>query len=109
MAMVSIFCTNSINILAGINGLEAVQALVIAISIALNDALYLPWPINLSLGGQTRVGGVYAAGMAYGSRELMERHLLSLYFMLPLIGVCAGFLFHNWCACSYAAMIQHIC
>ncbi|KAG8857331.1 tunicamycin resistance protein [Tulasnella sp. 330] len=96
MAMVSTFCTNSINILAGVNGLEATQALIIAISIALNDALYLPWPLSLTLGEKTHVGGVYAAGMAYGSRELMERHLLSLYFMLPLIGVCAGFLFHNW-------------
>lgn len=96
MAMVSTFCTNSINILAGVNGLEATQALIIAVSIALNDALYLPWPLSLTLGEKTHVGGVYAAGMAYGSRELMERHLLSLYFMLPLIGVCAGFLFHNW-------------
>jgi len=34
--------------------------------------------------------------MAWGSRELVERHMLSLYFMLPLIGVCAGFLHFNW-------------
>jgi len=96
MALVSTFCTNSINILAGVNGLEATQALIIAVSIALNDALYLPWTFNLTLGDHTHVGGVYAAGMSFGSRELMERHLLSLYFMLPLIGVCTGFLYHNW-------------
>lgn len=96
MSLLSTFCTNSINILAGINGLEATQALIIAISVALNDSLYLPWWFNLTVGETTHVGGVYAAGMSYGSRELMERHLLSLYFMLPLIGVCAGFLYHNW-------------
>ncbi|KAG8935546.1 tunicamycin resistance protein [Tulasnella sp. 418] len=96
MSMLSTFCTNSINILAGLNGLEAVQALIIAMSVALNDLLYLPWGFNLTIGEKTHVGGVYDAGMAYGSRELMERHLLSLYFMLPLIGVCIGFLYHNW-------------
>ncbi|GJJ13324.1 hypothetical protein Clacol_007576 [Clathrus columnatus] len=42
------------------------------------------------------LGGVYAAGLSYGSKELVERHLLSLYFMLPLIGVCLGFMYHNW-------------
>ncbi|OBZ68730.1 Isocitrate lyase [Grifola frondosa] len=63
MSLLSTFCTNSINILAG---------------------------------GQVEVGGVWSAGMAYGSRILVERHLFSLYFMLPLLGVCLGFLYHNW-------------
>jgi len=34
--------------------------------------------------------------MSYGSRELVEWHLFSLYFMLPLLAVCAGFMYHNW-------------
>lgn len=103
MSLLSTFCTNSINILAGINGSEVSQALIIAISVILNDLLYLPWSIGFRipfhlLGRPTEVevGGVWSAGMAYGSRELVERHLLSLYFMLPLVGVCAGFLYHNW-------------
>ncbi|KAF9515474.1 hypothetical protein BS47DRAFT_1376229 [Hydnum rufescens UP504] len=95
MSLLSTFCTNSINILAGINGIEASQALIIALSIALNDLLYLPLQFSLDFYGFT-FGGVYRAGMALGSRELVERHLLSLYFMLPLIGVCIGFLRHNW-------------
>lgn len=33
MGMLAVFCTNAINILAGINGLEAGQSLVIAASI----------------------------------------------------------------------------
>jgi len=40
---------------------------------------------------------VYGAGLSHGSKELVERHLLSMYFMLPLIGVCVGFMYHNWC------------
>jgi len=103
MSLLSTFCTNSINILAGINGSEVSQALIIALSVILNDLLYLPWPfgfrIPLHLLGrpaEVEIGGVWSAGMAYGSRLLVERHLFSLYFMLPLVGVCAGFIYHNW-------------
>ncbi|KDQ62573.1 hypothetical protein JAAARDRAFT_149546 [Jaapia argillacea MUCL 33604] len=103
MALLSTFSTNSINILAGINGSEVSQALIIAISVIINDLLYLPWPIDFRiplhlLGSQAEVevGGVWSAGMAYGSKELVERHLFSLYFMLPLVGVCIGFMYHNW-------------
>ena len=104
MSLLSTFSTNSINILAGINGSEVSQAIVIALSVALNDLLYLPWPtgfrVPLHLLGsraEVEVGGVWSAGMAYGSTEMVERHLFSLYFMLPLVGVCLGFLYHNWC------------
>ncbi|EKM51933.1 uncharacterized protein PHACADRAFT_262350 [Phanerochaete carnosa HHB-10118-sp] len=103
MSLLSTFSTNSINILAGINGSETSQALIIALSVILNDLLYLPWPFGVQipvhlLGGHAefKIGGPWGAGMAYGSREMVERHLFSLYFMLPLVGVCAGFLYHNW-------------
>ena len=107
MALLSTFSTNGINILAGINGSEVSQAIIIAISVIINDLLYLPWPIDWRiplhlLGSQAevsseiRIGGVWSAGMAHGSRLLVERHLFSLYFMLPLLGVCTGFLYHNW-------------
>ncbi|KAF8315387.1 N-acetylglucosaminephosphotransferase [Clavulina sp. PMI_390] len=95
MSMLSTFCTNSINILAGVNGIEASQALVIAVSIAANDLLYLPWPFTFKV-ASLHLGGVYGAGMAWGSKELVDRHLLSLYFMLPMIGVCWAFLRYNW-------------
>lgn len=93
--MLSTFCTNSINILAGVNGIETSQALVISISIVLNDLLYLPFPVAFDL-HSVHVGGMYGAGMAWGSKDMVDRHLLSLYFMLPLVGVCSGFLWHNW-------------
>ncbi|KAI6044703.1 glycosyl transferase family 4-domain-containing protein [Pisolithus marmoratus] len=94
MALLSTFTTNSINILAGINGSEVSQALIIGISVILNDLLYLPWPVDFRiplhlLGSQAEVevGGPWHAGMAYGSSQLVSRHLFSLYFMLPLVGV----------------------
>lgn len=103
MSLLSTFSTNSINILAGINGSEVSQALIIALSVILNDLLYLPWPIGFRiplhlLGNKTELefGGVWSAGMSYGSRELVERHLFSLYFMLPMVAVCTGFMYHNW-------------
>jgi UDP-N-acetylglucosamine--dolichyl-phosphate N-acetylglucosaminephosphotransferase len=101
--MLSTFSTNSINILAGINGSEVSQALIIALSVIANDLFYLPWPFDFHipihlLGGKSEVefGGVWSAGMSYGSAELVQRHLFSLYFMMPLVAVCLGFAYHNW-------------
>lgn len=75
MLMLVVFCTHTINILAGINGIEAGQALVIAISVLVNDLLFL---FNNS------------------NKASVEAHLFSLYFMLPFIGVTSALLWHNW-------------
>ena len=74
MAALSIFCTNSINILAGVNGIEPGQSLVIAACIALNDLLYLMRPHH----------------------PATASHVFSLYFLLPFIGVSLALLYHNW-------------
>jgi len=75
MAAVAIFCPNSINILAGINGIEVSQSLVIALLLVLNDCLYLfvsyPHPAT-------------------------DSHLFSLYMLLPFIGVSFALWWHNW-------------
>ncbi|CDW96643.1 hypothetical protein [Sporisorium scitamineum] len=81
MSLLSTFCTNSINILAGINGVEVGQALIISVSLCLNDVLYL----------DSRAG---VAG-SRSSKELLRRHLLSLYLVLPLTGVCLALLSWN--------------
>ncbi|CAJ2514226.1 Uu.00g023450.m01.CDS01 [Anthostomella pinea] len=75
MAAFSIFSPNSINILAGINGIEVSQSIVIALLLVLNDALYLltPYP-----------------------HPATDSHLFSLYFLLPFLGVSFALLFHNW-------------
>jgi UDP-N-acetylglucosamine--dolichyl-phosphate N-acetylglucosaminephosphotransferase len=76
MLLVTIFCTHSINILAGINGLEVGQSLVIALSVAINDFLFIH--------------------DKQSAAPTIETHLFSLYLMLPFIGVTAGLLWHNW-------------
>ncbi|EFY94137.1 hypothetical protein MHUMG1_01404 [Metarhizium humberi] len=75
MACIAMFCPQSINMLAGINGIEVSQCLVIAALIAFNDCLYLftPYP-----------------------HPATDSHLFSLYFLLPWIGVSAALLHHNW-------------
>lgn len=75
MAAVAIFCPNSINILAGINGIEVSQSLVIAILLVMNDCFYLfvPYP-----------------------HPATDSHLFSLYMLLPFIGVSLALWCHNW-------------
>lgn len=74
MAAVAIFCPNSINIYAGVNGLEVGQSLVVGISILINDVLYLLRPQHLAT----------------------ESHLLSIYLVLPFLGVTTSLLYYNW-------------
>jgi UDP-N-acetylglucosamine--dolichyl-phosphate N-acetylglucosaminephosphotransferase len=73
----AIFCPNSINIFAGINGIEVAQSLVLAGLILLNDILYLlptnPYP-----------------------NPAIDSHLFSVYLLLPFIGVSLALLMHNW-------------
>lgn len=75
MACVAIFSPNSINILAGINGIEVTQSIVIALLLVINDCLYLltPYP-----------------------HPATDSHLFSLYFLLPFLGVSSALLWHNW-------------
>ncbi|EDN91869.1 hypothetical protein SS1G_07730 [Sclerotinia sclerotiorum 1980 UF-70] len=97
MAGIAIFCPNSINILAGINGIEVSQSLVIALLLVLNDTLYLltPYP-----------------------HPATDSHLFSLYMLLPFIGVSLALLSHNWYPssvfvgdtyCYFAGMVFAIC
>ena len=77
MAAVTIFCPNSINMVAGVNGVEVAQSVVIAGLLLLNDALYLP--------PYTALGHPAA-----------ESHLFSVYLLFPFIGVSLALLCHNW-------------
>lgn len=77
MAAIAIFAPNCINILAGINGIEVSQSLVIACLLVLNDSLYLfsftPYP-----------------------HPATDSHLFSLYMLLPFIGVSLALWSQNW-------------
>ena len=79
MAAIAIFAPNSINILAGINGIEVGQSIVITILLIANSSLYLlPSPLGFS------------------PHPAAETHLLTLYYLLPFLGVSLSLLQHNW-------------
>ncbi|KAJ8984595.1 hypothetical protein NQ317_006057 [Molorchus minor] len=71
MGMLAVFCTNAINILAGVNGLEVGQSVVIALSIIIFNLV--------ELGG-----------------SLWKAHQFSLYFMMPYTATALALLKHNW-------------
>lgn len=72
MAAMAIFCTHSINILAGVNGVEVGQSLVIACAILFNSLILL-------LKG-----------------ESVEHAQLAAYLILPFVAVSGALLKHNW-------------
>ena len=72
MGLLAVFCTNAINILAGINGLECGQAYVIAASI-LFFKLYDAYTGNCG-----------------------ENQMFALILVIPFIGTSLGLLNHNW-------------
>merc|ERR1719245_2140874 len=71
MAMLAIFCTNAINILAGINGLEVGQSVIIALSIML-----------FNFGEMDGLLGAY--------------HRFSLFFLCPYVATSLPLLYYNW-------------
>ncbi|KAG8531647.1 uncharacterized protein KY384_003278 [Bacidia gigantensis] len=77
MAAIAIFCPNSINILAGINGIEVSQSIIIAVLLLINDM------VSLSK----------IPGTAHPATDL---HLFSIYLLLPFIGASLALLRHNW-------------
>uniref|UniRef100_A0A8V0ZZF2 UDP-N-acetylglucosamine--dolichyl-phosphate N-acetylglucosaminephosphotransferase n=1 Tax=Gallus gallus TaxID=9031 RepID=A0A8V0ZZF2_CHICK len=70
MGMLAVFCTNAINILAGINGIEAGQSLVIAASIIAFNLVEL-------------------------NGDYQDDHIFSLYFMIPFFFTTLGLFYHN--------------
>ncbi|KAJ2841248.1 UDP-N-acetylglucosamine--dolichyl-phosphate N-acetylglucosaminephosphotransferase, partial [Coemansia erecta] len=71
--MMAVFCTNAINILAGINGVEVGQSIVIALSIIVKDIAYI----------------------ASGHTEGEYYHLFTLYLLLPFVAVSAALYYWN--------------
>lgn len=77
MILLVIFCANSINILAGVNGLEAGQTFVIACAVLFHNLHEL---------------GGYSATV----QSIADGHLFSVYLMLPLIATTLALLYFNW-------------
>ena len=86
MLLFVVFATNSINILAGLNGLEAGQTLVVACSCLV---------FNL----QQVARHAWAKQQHPGeplSLDFQDDHLFSAALMVALIGTTLGLLRHNW-------------
>lgn len=121
MMLLATFCTNCINILAGINGVEVGQALVIACSICINDLLYLNLPavIRTAVMNKTYLPQHDSLLLGYhGSKDLVVRHLFSLHMLLPFIGTSlALFMWNRYPArvfvgdtyCYFAGMVLVSC
>ena len=73
MGMLAVFCTNAINIYAGINGLEAGQSYVMGCAVLLHNLI------------EIRLGTASS-----------ENHLFSVMIMLSFISVTLALLRHNW-------------
>nr|WOG36153.1 uncharacterized protein [Candida metapsilosis] len=76
MSAVSIFSPNSINILAGVNGLEVGQSVVLALVFLINDSCYL---LSKNI-----------------SQAAHDSHLFSVIFIVPFLGVSLALLRYNW-------------
>lgn len=88
MAAIAVFCPNSINIVAGINGIEVGQSIIIAILIIFNDIIYLYLP-PLAKSSSPSLSSLPHPHPATDS------HLFSLYFLLPFLGVSFALFAHN--------------
>jgi len=75
MCLLTVFCTNSINILAGINGLEAGQSFVIACGVLIYNFSQL---------------------ILESTEEAHLRHLFSISLMAPFAATTLGILRYNW-------------
>lgn len=74
MGVLAVFCTNSINIHAGLNGLEVGQTIVLCCGVLVHNLM--------------QIG---SAGV-----ERQQAHAFSVYLLQPMIGVSLGLLAYNW-------------
>ncbi|KAL1569401.1 UDP-N-acetylglucosamine--dolichyl-phosphateUDP-N-acetylglucosamine--dolichyl-phosphateN-acetylglucosaminephosphotransferase [Salvia divinorum] len=75
MGLLAVFCTNSINIHAGINGLEVGQTVVIACAILIHNIMQIGVAIDL---------------------EHKQAHVFSIYLVQPLLATSLALLSFNW-------------
>eukprot|EP00793_Prasinoderma_coloniale_P003079 PRCOL_00006546-RA len=78
IAALAVFCTNSINIHAGVNGLEAGQSLVMSAAVLVLNLSHLAW-LDPAVDGAR-----------------YEAHLLSVFLMGPFYAATAALLLFNW-------------
>jgi UDP-N-acetylglucosamine--dolichyl-phosphate N-acetylglucosaminephosphotransferase len=72
MGLLAVFCTNAVNIYAGINGLEAGQCFIMSCAILAHNL------IEMSNG------------------RAVSNHLFSAQLMMPFTATTLGLLYYNW-------------
>lgn len=72
MGMLGVFCSNAVNIYAGINGLEVGQSIIIACFVLHFNLEHLD------------------------NTAFSEGHFLSVLMLMPFIAVCTALLYYNW-------------
>ncbi|KAF3452426.1 hypothetical protein FNV43_RR02859 [Rhamnella rubrinervis] len=75
MGLLAVFCTNSINIHAGLNGLEVGQTIVISFAILIHNIM--------------QIG-------ASSDSEYKQAHAFSIYLVQPLLATSLALFSHNW-------------
>ncbi|KAG7566010.1 Glycosyl transferase family 4 [Arabidopsis suecica] len=75
MALLAVFCTNSINIHAGLNGLEIGQTVVIAAAILIHNVMQIGASVDT---------------------EYHQAHAFSIYLTQPLMATSLAMLAYNW-------------
>ncbi|WOL16859.1 hypothetical protein Cni_G25647 [Canna indica] len=75
MGMLAVFCTNSINIHAGLNGLEIGQTVVISAAVLFHNVMQIS---------------------ASTDPEYQQAHAFSLYLVFPLLTTSLALLSYNW-------------
>eukprot|EP01018_Ginkgo_biloba_P038934 Gb_39542 [translate_table: standard] len=75
MGLLAVFCTNSVNIHAGINGLEVGQTIVISSAILVHNVM--------------QIG-------ASSEPDYKQAHAFSIYLLQPFVGASLGLLTYNW-------------
>lgn len=82
----TMFVPNSINILAGINGLEAGQTFIVSCAVLLHNLMHLATAGSISSADEATVG----------SLSLQQRHFLSISLIAPLAATTLAILHFNW-------------
>lgn len=86
MALIAVFCTNGINIYAGVNGLEVHQSIIVSGLISFftcnSNSLIL--------------GAILIHNILEMSGPFRDNHVLSIFLMLPFFSASLGLLYHNW-------------
>lgn len=93
MGMLAVFCSNAINILAGVNGLEVGQSIVIAVAVMIHNV------IEINSATFESAASDLSLPFSLTDSKLSEhakQHLFSLQLTFPFVSTSLALLSFNW-------------